>query len=99
MNLDLLSNDSIRKSIEQIKGITSKIDFLINNAGVMATRKFSLSEGVESQFKGIYLGHWLFTNLLLKEGVVGEGGVVVSAGSLGYQMDDVHFEDINYEVR
>ena len=99
VNLDLNSNDSVRKAVEHIKSFTSQLDVLINNAGVMATRNFQLSkDGVESQFASNYLGHFLLTNLLLKEGLVKSGGTILNVGSLGYQMADVEFDDINFQV-
>ena len=100
VELNLLSNASIHESVAKIKAITKRINVLINNAGVMGTRTFILSEdGVESQFASNYLGHFLLTNLLLKEGLVCSGDVVLNVCSLGYQMDDIHFDDINYKVK
>jgi NAD(P)-dependent dehydrogenase (short-subunit alcohol dehydrogenase family) len=66
----------------------------------MAPKTFVLSEyGVEGQFAANYLGHFLFTNLLLRgEGLIGDGGLVLNVGSLGYQMADIDFEDVNFSV-
>lgn len=98
--LDLLSHESVRSAVKHIKAITPHVDFLINNAGVMATRKFVVSEdGVESQFAANYLSHFLLSNLMVKDGIVGLGGVILNVGSLGYQMGDINYEDINYSVR
>jgi NAD(P)-dependent dehydrogenase (short-subunit alcohol dehydrogenase family) len=97
VELDLLSNTSVKKAVERIKSIADHIDFLINNAGVMATRIFQKSEdGVESQFAANYLGHFLLTNLLLKEGLIKSGDVIVNVGSLGYQMWDIVLDNINF---
>jgi NAD(P)-dependent dehydrogenase (short-subunit alcohol dehydrogenase family) len=97
--LDLSRHESVRKSVEAVKAVTENIDVLINNAGVMATRKFTLSyDGIESQFAINYLSPFLFTNLLLKEGIVSSGAVILNVGSLGYQMADIDFEDINFKV-
>lgn len=99
IDLNLLSNDSVRKAVEKAKSITDNIDFLINNAGVMATRRFLLSEdGVESQFAANYLGHFLLTNMLIRDGIVASGATVLNVGSLGYQMADIQFDDINFKV-
>ena len=50
----------------QLDGMTERIDILINNAGVMGLSDRTLSEdGVEMQFATNYLGHFLFTNLLM----------------------------------
>ncbi|KAH6668228.1 hypothetical protein B0J14DRAFT_488799, partial [Halenospora varia] len=99
IELDMLSNQSIRTAIPKIKALTNKVDILINNAGVMAVREFVKSEdGVESQLAACYLGHWLLTNLLIKEGLVGNAGdTIVNVGSLGYQLGEVQFEDINFQ--
>lgn len=98
--LDLLSHKSVRDAVNRIKEIAPHVGFLINNAGLIATRKFATSEdGIESQFAVNYLSHFLLTNLLVKEGVFGSGGVVLNVGSLAYQMGDIHFNDINFSVR
>ncbi|PQE25150.1 short-chain dehydrogenase protein [Rutstroemia sp. NJR-2017a BVV2] len=68
VEIDLLSNKSVRQAAEKIKRLTDKIHVLINNAGVMAVRNCTTSvDGVESQFAANYLGHFLLTNLLGKE--------------------------------
>ncbi|PVH97060.1 NAD(P)-binding protein [Periconia macrospinosa] len=97
VQLDLLSHKSVRDCVKQVKEITDHIDAIINNAGVMATRKFTLSEdNVESQFAVNYLSHFLLTNLLLREGLIKSGGLILNVGSLGYQMADIQLNDINY---
>lgn len=72
---------------------------MINNAGVMAPRTFQRSEdGVEGQFAANYLGHFLLTCLLIDRLVAADGATVVMNSSLGYLLDEVHFEDVNFEV-
>jgi len=66
VELDLSSLQSIRQAAMQLDGMTERIDILINNAGVMGLSDRTLSEdGVEMQFATNYLGHFLFTNLLM----------------------------------
>lgn len=97
--LDLLSHESVRAAVELVKDVTDHIDILINNAGVMATRKFVLSDDqVESQFAANYLSHFLLTNLLLKNGLIKTGGLILNVGSLGYQMADIEYTNINFSV-
>ena len=99
VHLDLLDNSSVRQAIKEIKSTTSKIDVLINNAGVMAPRAYATSkDGVEGQFAACHLGHVLLTNLLISDGIVSSGSVVVSVGSLGYQLGEVNLDDINFNV-
>ena len=100
IQVDFLSNASVRKAVEQVKDATDRVDVVINNAGVMGVRDFVLSEdGVESQFAACYLGHFLMTNLLLKAGITEQDGdTIVNVGSLGYQLAGVDLDDINFQV-
>jgi NAD(P)-dependent dehydrogenase (short-subunit alcohol dehydrogenase family) len=84
--LDLLDTATIQAAVDKVKTLTDKIDGLINNAGIMGAEAYTTpKQGVESQFATNHLGHFLLTNLLLKEGLVGEGSIIVNTGSLGYQ--------------
>jgi NAD(P)-dependent dehydrogenase (short-subunit alcohol dehydrogenase family) len=97
--LDLLSHKSVRAAVKSIEQITPRVDFLINNAGVMATRKFVVSEdGVESQFAANYLSHFLLSVLMVKNGLIGSGAVILNVGSLGYQMADIEYDNVNFTV-
>ncbi|KAF7950790.1 uncharacterized protein EAE97_002342 [Botrytis byssoidea] len=96
VEIDLLNNKSVRQAAEKIKSLTDKIDVLINNAGVMAVKHYATSvDGVESQFATNYLGHFLLTNLLVKEIVaaanMGRGARIVQVGSLGYQLGERNY--------
>ena len=64
-HLDLSSLESVRKCAEEIKMKESKIDILINNAGVMNTPDWKTKEGFEMQFGTNHLGHFLLTELLM----------------------------------
>ncbi|PQE05622.1 short-chain dehydrogenase protein [Rutstroemia sp. NJR-2017a BBW] len=101
VEIDLLSGKSVRQAAEKIKTLTDKIHVLINNAGVMAVRNYTTSvDGVESQFAANYLGHFLLTNLLVKEilAAASEGARIVQVGSLGYQLGETNLDDINFQV-
>jgi hypothetical protein len=55
--------------------------------------QFVLSaDKIESQFTANYLGHFLSTNLLLKEGAVS-----FSEGNFGYQMADIEIDNFNFK--
>ncbi|KAF3402355.1 Retinol dehydrogenase 12 [Talaromyces pinophilus] len=95
--LDFLDNTTIQTAVDKVKTLTPKIDGLINNAGVMGAEAYTTSkQGVESQFATNHLGPFLFTNLLLREGLIPEGAIIVNTGSLGYQLGEVRLDDINF---
>lgn len=83
VHLDLLDIATIQTAVDKIKTLTTKIDGLINNAGVMGAEAYITSkQGVESQFATNHLGCFLFTNLLLRDGLVG-GGDYCEYGEFG----------------
>merc|ERR1712032_1806264 len=63
--LDLSSLRSVKECCRQISRSFSKIDILINNAGVMACPETRTSEGFEMQIGVNHFGHFLLTKLLL----------------------------------
>jgi NAD(P)-dependent dehydrogenase (short-subunit alcohol dehydrogenase family) len=100
VTLDLLSHKSVHAAVNHIKDINPHVDFLINNVGVIATRKFvPLEDGVESQFAVNYLNQFLLSNLMVKDGLVGSGNVILNVGSLGYQMANINHDNINFSVQ
>jgi NAD(P)-dependent dehydrogenase (short-subunit alcohol dehydrogenase family) len=66
VSLDLASLKSIRNAANIINKSVSKIDVLINNAGVMAAKNYTLTEeGLEYQLGADHVGHFLLTSLLI----------------------------------
>lgn len=65
--LDLASVDSIVKFAKSFKNEESKLDVLINNAGLWTKTKQLTELKVEQTFAVNVLGHQLLTNLLLDE--------------------------------
>jgi len=100
VKLDLGDLSSVRKAATEINARVEKIDILINNAGIMAVRKYvATPDGIESQFGTNHVGHFLLTNLLMsKIMAAGKGARIVNLSSLGYELGGVRFDDYNFEV-
>lgn len=63
--LDLASFDSVRECANKINSTYSRVDIIVNNAGVMACPKWTTQNGFDYQFQVNYLSHYLLTRILL----------------------------------
>ncbi|KAF9630440.1 Short-chain dehydrogenase/reductase SDR [Lasiodiplodia theobromae] len=111
VQVDLLSQDSVRRAAAQISAAVPRLDVLVNNAGMVTQTRRTSPDGVEAQFATNHLGPFLLTNLLAPKllaaaGVVaaaadGHGSVasarVVNVSSLGLRLSPVRFHDYNVE--
>ncbi|KAH6720400.1 hypothetical protein BKA61DRAFT_640718 [Leptodontidium sp. MPI-SDFR-AT-0119] len=97
--LDLTRFESVRAAASTINNTVSKIDVLINNAGIMGVTEYTLTpEGIESQFGANHIGHFLLTNLLLpKLEAAGNGARIVNLSSSGHQLGEVRLDDYNFD--
>lgn len=98
---DLASNESVRQAAAKINSLVglNTIDIVINAAGNMAVRNYTTSnDGIELQFAANHLGHFLLTKLILPKVLAAPAPTVVNLTSTGYELGEVKFEDINFEV-
>lgn len=65
LQLDLASFSSVAEAAKTFKSKETRLDLLINNAGVMAVPYSLTSDGYEIQFGTNHVGHALLTKLLL----------------------------------
>jgi NAD(P)-dependent dehydrogenase (short-subunit alcohol dehydrogenase family) len=84
VELDLGSLDSVRDAAQMISDKYAKIDILINNAGLMALPERRTADGFEMQFGVNHLGHWVFTNGLLKSLLAADAARVVTVTSTAH---------------
>jgi retinol dehydrogenase 12 len=107
--VDFLPLDlSSRASIESFaKGVTfSNVNFLINNAGLMAIPRRKLTkEGLEMQWGVNHIGHFYLTYLLWSKIKITPNFRVVNVSSLAHKRNmgflgqpTLDFENINYET-
>jgi len=96
--LDLTSLASVRAAASGLRATHSRIDLLINNAGVMYTPKQTTRDGFEMQFGTNHLGHFALTGLLLDLLLPVPGSRVVTVSSTGHRIRAaIHFDDLQWE--
>ncbi|WP_411142373.1 oxidoreductase [Streptomyces sp. x-80] len=96
--LDLADLSSVRDfaaALDDFDG--SRLDLLINNAGVMALPYRTTADGFEMQFGTNHLGHFALTGLLLPKLLATPGARVVSVSSTLHALADVDLGDLNSE--
>lgn len=96
-HLDLSSVDSIINFAEQFKKEESKLDVLINNAGLWTKTKKLTDINVEQTFAVNVLGHQLLTQLLLDELKTAAPSRIINVAS--HYADGLDIEDINFDKR
>ena len=102
VEIDLANPKSVQAFVDDFSDQTSKLDILINNAGVMACPEMRTPEGWELQFAVNQIGHFVLTKGLLPLMQAAEGSRLVTLSSTGHKIsgirwDDIHFNDSEYE--
>ena len=97
--IDLASLDSVRKFADSILKSETRLDILINNAGVMACDYQKTEDGFEMQFGTNHLGHFLLTMLLLDLLKKSGPSRIINVSSLGHAWGSgkINFDDIHWE--
>src|SRR5215213_2466913 len=62
---DLSSQEDVRRLADQFKEAYPRLDVLINNAGVIRSKRITTADGLEMTFAVNHLAYFLLTNLLL----------------------------------
>jgi len=83
-----------------VRAWSGPLHILVNNAGVMALPKLTLSPaGYEMQFATNHLGHFALTTGLHQWLAAAEGARVVAVSSIGHLFCPVVFDDLHYRFR
>lgn len=99
MELDLADLGSVRKFAAGFKIGFSRLDLLINNAGVMMPPYSKTADGFELQFGTNHLGHFVLTGLLFDLIKATSGSRIVNVSSGAHNYGDLDFDDLNWEKR
>lgn len=62
---DMRSQADIRRVASEVEARHDRLDVLLNNAGVLVTKRRETVDGIEETFATNHLGYFLLTNLLL----------------------------------
>ncbi|MFS8185003.1 oxidoreductase [Pseudovibrio denitrificans] len=101
LQLDLSDLASVRKFAQVYRSKYSKLDYLVNNAGIMVPPYSKTVDGFESQMAANYFGHFLLVSLLLDLMPDTPESRVVSLSSMGHRQGQkrIFFEDLQWEKR
>lgn len=97
IELDLMNLKSVIKFAEQFKKNYTRLDVLLNNAGIMTTPYFLTKDGFEAQIGTNHLGHFALTGLLMP--VIKKSPVsrVVNVSSMAHKQGKMDFENFLFE--
>ncbi len=99
LELDLANLESVAKFAENFKKNYSRLDLLINNAGVMIPPYSKTADGFELQFGTNHLGHFALTAQLLEVLLNTKGARIVNVSSSAHKAGKLDFDDLNWEKR
>ena len=95
--LDLGSLASVRAFAEKLRAAESRLDLLVNNAGVMMPPYGKTADGFETQLGTNHLGHFALTGLLLEPIRRTPKARVVVVSSLAHLWGGIAFDDLQSE--
>lgn len=98
---DLGDLKTVRDCVSVLSASKEKFDVVFLNAGVMMVEEGKTTDGFETHIGVNHFGHFLLTNLLLKENLLNESARVVALSSMAqkYWPRGFSLEDLNWEKR
>ena len=94
---DLSSQESIRKFVSEFKSKYQQLHILINNAGVMLSKRGVSVDGFEMNFAVNHLAPFLLTNLLLDALKNSAPSRIINVSSAAHRMAKMDFDDLQSE--
>ena len=96
-HLDLASLSSVKKFSEKILKTESRLDLLVNNAGIMIPPPSKTEDGFEIQFGVNFVGHFALTGHLFNLLESTKGSRVVTLSSIAHRGAAIDFDNFHLE--
>jgi len=97
MLADLSSQEDIRRLADEFKEAYPQLDVLINNAGVIRSKRITTADGLETTFAVNHLAPYLLTNLLLDVLKASAPSRIVNVASGEQRNGTIDFDDLQAE--
>jgi NAD(P)-dependent dehydrogenase (short-subunit alcohol dehydrogenase family) len=97
MLADLSSQEQIRRLADEFKEAYPRLDVLINNAGIIRSRRVTTADGLETTFAVNHLAYFLLTNLLLDLLKASAPSRIVNVASGEQRNGTIDFDDLQGE--
>jgi NAD(P)-dependent dehydrogenase (short-subunit alcohol dehydrogenase family) len=94
---DLSSLESVRQLAQEFHRKYSRLDVLVNNAGLFNQRRGVTIDGYENTFATNYLAPFLLTNLQLDLLKASAPSRIINVSSVGHYNGHMNFDDLNLE--
>jgi NAD(P)-dependent dehydrogenase (short-subunit alcohol dehydrogenase family) len=94
---DLSSHEQIRNFVGEFKQKYQNLHVLINNAGVMASKRKISVDGFEMNFAVNHIAPFLLTNLLLEVLKTSAPSRIINVSSGAHRMAKIDFDDLQSE--
>jgi NAD(P)-dependent dehydrogenase (short-subunit alcohol dehydrogenase family) len=96
-HLDLASLSSVKAFAEMVIAAESRLDLLINNAGIMIPPQAKTEDGFEIQFGVNFVGHFALTGHLYNILEATKGSRVVTLSSIAHRGATINFDNFRLE--
>lgn len=96
LELDLGKLESVARFAEEFKNLYSRLDVLVNNAGIILHPYSLTDDGFESHIGINYLGHFALTGQLMGVIQKTEGARIVNVSSRVYKKGTMDFENFMF---
>src|SRR5215212_9856613 len=97
MLADLSSQDEIHGLADNFKEAYPRLDVLVNNAGVIRSKRITIADGLETTFAVNHLAYFLLTDLLLDVLKASAPSRIVNVSSGDHSNGTIDFDDLRGE--